>query len=321
MLEKTFEIIKDLKPGTYVAEDQACFDPAEMEALGRMLQRLNYAPSQLRKKLQEYNVTIVPANFYSEIPLIADIEKSFETRRTEDFDLIFRPEILKETLSHLTEFGHELVVPLEDDGSGRYFWNNTQFSYSDAMSYYCMIRHRKPKRIVEVGSGFSSLVASAAIQKNGFGEIVCIEPYPRAFLSDVPAVTNIIKVAAQELDARFFNEQMSEGDFLFIDSTHTVKHDSDCIHLYLRILPRIRKKIVVHAHDIFLPGTLSLKSMRDHQIYWTEQYLLYAYLLYNSRAVVRYSSAYNYIENRDGLDAMMHGKHGSGGGSLWFDHE
>ena len=318
MLEKTLGMLVGLKPGTYVPDGTRCFDERELRELGSVLQRLLYAPSQIRRTLQTFGVNLVPANFYSEVPLLDDIERSFDSDRVGGFDYVFDDQVLAHHLRLLSEFGSEFVAPVDPVEGAAFHWTNSQFSYSDAMAYYCMVRLRQPATIVEIGSGFSTLVAAAAIRRNGRGRIICIEPYPRDFLGDVPEA-QVISSRVQDVPVSFFNETLSDGDFLFIDSTHTVKHDSDCIYIYLRLLPRLAGNVVVHAHDIFFPRTFSLTQLRDEQIYWTEQYLLYAYLIDNRRTKVVFASCYNHGRHRDGLDAMMAGQYGSGGGSLWFE--
>jgi hypothetical protein len=166
------------------------------------------------------------------------------------------------------------------------------------MAYYCFIRHLKPKRIIEIGAGSSTLVADAACKANGQGEIICVEPFPASFLKDIDSVSSVIECVAQELTPAFFNDRLVDGDILFIDSTHTVKHGSDCLHLYLKMLPRIVPSIFAHVHDVWLPGTRSLGSLRDHQIYWTEEYLMMAYLIDNHRTEVLYGSNYHFLHNR-----------------------
>ncbi len=104
-------------------------------------------------------------------------------------------------------------------------------SYSDAMSYYSIIRHLRPKKVLEIGSGFSSLIALEALQKNGTGSLTCIEPFPREFLKKNTAI-DLVQKPAQEITAQYINDTLDNGDILCIDSTHTVKHGSDCLHLY-----------------------------------------------------------------------------------------
>jgi predicted O-methyltransferase YrrM len=318
LLDRTFKQLEGVAPGTYLPDDAACFDPAEIEELAAILRRLLYAPSVLRKRLQQLGVSLVPANFYSEIPGIEAIEASFRGA-PQRFDAVFEADLMARFLEELMPFAAEFDPPL-DPQEGCFSWKGGPFSFSDAMAYYSIVRRTKPRRILEIGSGWSTRVAAMACARNGGGEILCIEPYPPDFLAAIPGVT-LRQCLAQELDVAFFNETLADGDILFIDSTHTVKHGSDCIHLYLRVLPEIARRILVHAHDIFLPGTLPEYQLRDQQIYWTEQYLLYAYLLDNPRTQMLYGSEWHMQRNRDALTRFMHGRFEPGGASVWFSQE
>jgi hypothetical protein len=320
MLEKTFALLNDIPAGTYVPEENKCYDDAEIEQLSQILKRLVWAPSQIRKKLQQAGVTIIPCNFYSEIPSIEDIERSFDAP-AQSFDLIFVDSRMKEALAELHRFSHEFDPPRAASGGGSYSWEGNPFSFSDAMAYYCMIRHHKPATIIEVGAGWSTLVADLALKANGAGEIICIEPFPPEFLRGIGSVKTLIEQPVQDISPAFFNESLRGGDFLFIDSTHTVKHGSDCLHLYLSVLPRLLRSVFIHAHDIRLPATFPLNELRDKHVYWTEQYLLMAYLIDNPRTTVEYGSTYHFLRNRQQLNAFMHGRFHAGGGSLWFSQK
>lgn len=186
-----------------------------------------------------------------------------------------------------------------------------------SMAYYCVLRHLKPNHVLEVGSGFSTLVALRALEKNGSGKLSCIEPFPRPWLTALQDRLTLHVNLVQSLEADFFNENLRSGDVFFIDSTHTVKAGSDCLHLYLRILPGILSDVTIHVHDILLPFPLDRSQAMKHN-YWTEQYLLYAYLLDNPRTKVLFGSRYHYRLNRPRLDAFMRDRWQSGGGSFWF---
>jgi hypothetical protein len=318
VLEKTTAMLEQYKAGTYVPDEVVCYDEAEIQELGQLLAKLVYAPSKLRKKLQSMGITITRSDFYSEIPTIADIEASFERpSRLLLMDPFKEATFLQEFLQDLTAFSADFVPPVKPTREGEYAWESGGFGYSDAMAYYSMIRRFRPKTIVEMGCGISTLIASMACERNGIGRIIAIEPFPAPFLSKIPRV-ELIQSTAQDLDEEFVNKNLSAGDVFFIDTTHTVKHDSDCLHIYLRILPNIKSEVFVHVHDIRLPGPLPIQMMRDHQLFWNEQYLLYAYLLGNPRTRVLYGSAYHHQSNRDLLDKFMHGRYASGGASLWF---
>lgn len=320
MLEKTLALLSGIKPGTYLPDDVTCHDPAELDALGAVLERLMYAPSSIRRLLQQkFGVTITRADFYSEIPTIADLEQSFATPSLLKLDGIFPDNaVMLAELERLTAASHDFDPPRQSSRPGEFAWEGGPFSYSDAMSYYAMIRTRKPRTIVEIGSGWSTAVAQQACAKNGFGRIVCVERYPSAYLEAIDGV-EVVEHRAQDLEASFFNDLLRDGDILFIDSTHTVKHDSDCLHIYLRILPLIQAKITIHIHDICLPDTLPLEQMRDRQVFWNEQYLLYAYMCGNPRTRVIFGSRYHVLRNSHLLNAFMWGRYQSGGASFWFE--
>jgi hypothetical protein len=186
------------------------------------------------------------------------------------------------------------------------------------MAYYAMVRTRKPRTIVEIGSGWQTRVAQMACERNGMGRIICIEPEPNIFLEAVRGV-EVVKRRTQDLETEFFHSMLRDGDMLFVNSTHTVKHDGDCLHIYLRILPAIEAAVSVQIHNIYLPETLPLNEMRDEQIFWNEQYLLYAYLSSKPRARVIYGSRYHLRYNSGALNRFMCGRYRAGGASFWFE--
>ena len=296
----------------------------DVNLLGPLLRSVVWADRAGRHKLQQFGVNVSPVNFYSSIPSIDEIDSSYEYAPGPPpylLDSIFDRDLLARTLDTLAPFAREFSPP--EDGNEqsceRFFWKNSQFSYSDAMSYYCFVRRLEPKHIVEIGSGFSTLVALEAVAANGSGAITCIEPFPREFLRRRTDLT-LKEIRAQDVDRSYLNDVLQDGDVLFIDSTHTVKTGSDCLHIYLRLLPPIRRHIFIHVHDVFLPFGLPKDWLLDQQIYWTEQYLLLAWLLDNPRAKVLYGSNYHHHFNRPALDAFMNGRYPSGGGSFWIEY-
>jgi hypothetical protein len=294
-------------------------------SIGAMLKRLAAADKETIAKIQAYGVDVIPVNFYSNTPSITEIERSYEYTSDEPPYLdtaVFKPEPLLQTLRQLLQFSTEFNPPVngnEDEPSG-FFWSNSVFSYSDAMSYYCFVRLIKPATIVEIGSGFSTLVAIQAVEQNRSGKIHCIEPYPRRFLSKLNRI-ELHTVIAQEISPEFLNDILRDNDILFIDSTHTVKTGSDCLHIYLRLLPRIKRKIFVHVHDVFLPFGMPKNWLLNNRYFWTEQYLLLAFLIDNPKARVIYGSNYNARWNSSLMEELMKQKYGYGGGSLWFRYD
>lgn len=287
-----------------------------------MLQGLLWSDTETRRVLEAHGISLTPSNFYSSIPSLSEIESSFEGQVNAPYhnDELFKADHLMGVLRELREFAGELAAPVHDDPDSPkdFFWDNGQFEYSDAISYYSFIRSRKPNKIIEIGSGFSTLIASKAIEANGFGSIVCIEPYPRPFLESIQHVDDVVKKPVQEIDAEWINFQLSDNDILFIDSTHTVKIGSDCLHIYLRLLPKLRHKLLIHIHDVFLPDGMPAEWAKTKHIYWTEQYLLFAYLLDNPTIQIEWGSHYHMKFNKQQLEELAPPHILPGGSSFWF---
>ena len=297
----------------------------EIAMIGPILQRLMWADHNIRRQIQKWGVNVLPINIYSNSPSLDEVDTSFEYEESQSppylNDHLFNREMQRVVLEKLTIYSPEFDPPIDGDEEkpNGYFWKNGQFSYSDAMAYYCFIRQLRPSTILEIGSGFSTLVAIQAIGKNGTGEIHCVEPYPRPFLVEAAHIT-LHKRVAESLDIEFINDLLSDGDVLFIDSTHTVKSGSDCLNIYLRLLPGVRHNIFVHVHDVFLPYGLPKPWLIDKQIFWTEQYLLMGFLLDNPKTQILFGSNYADHFLSDKLTRFMGGKAIAGGGSLWFSY-
>ncbi len=293
----------------------------DLKQLLVLANRYKFAGPEVQRYLQDGGVIIEPARFYSPIPLLAEIEEAFEYREDSPFsgNGFFDLTVLEGNLRELSFFSKEFDPPIGGDRAqpAGYFWGNGMFSYSDAMSDYSMIRKTKPETIIEVGSGFSTLVAREALSVNGKGRLVCVEPFPRPWLRAMTDL-ELIEAPAQALEAGFYNDRLMDGDVLFIDSTHSVKIGSDCLHLYLRVLPQIDYSIYVHVHDVFLPYGMPKNWAIDKHIYWTEQYLLLAYLIENERCAFVFGSHLAQRRSPKLLDEFMHGRYPGGGGSFWM---
>ena len=322
MLEKTLAMLADVAPGTYLPDDVECYDPAELDALGGVLRRLIYSPSSIRRLLQQkFGVTITRADAYGEIPAIAELERSFAAPSQLTLDGIFpdNATMLAE-LDRLVKVSHEFDPPQTSSRAGEYAWQNGSFSFSDAVAYYAMIRTRRPRTIVEIGGGWHTRIAQMACARNGMGRVISIEPDPGEFLAALEGI-ELVRRRVQDVETEFFNGLLRDGDMLFIDSSHTVRHDGDCLHIFLRILPGLDASVSVQVHDINLPETLSLEQLRDKQVFWSEQYLLYAYMCGNPRTRAVFGSRYHARHNPDVLEQLMHGRYRAGGASFWFEQE
>ena len=300
----------------------------EFDAALAVMQKLLWADPQDRERLQTLGLNLIPCNFYSSTPSISETYSSYEYNESEPpylHSVLFDQEKLRAELIKLIPYAVDFNPAEVDDHETctSYFWKNGQFTCSDAMAYYAYVRQIRPKTIVEIGSGFSSLIALEALGKNGTGRLHCIEPFPRPFITSLSneGALQLETIRAQDLTVEMLNSTLQDGDILFIDSTHTVKTGSDCVHIYLRLLPKITRKIFVHVHDVFLPFGLPQKWLIDHQIYWTEQYLLLALLIDNPRTKLLFGNAYHKHFNDDLLTKLMQGRSESGGASFWFEFD
>ena len=162
--------------------------------------------------------------------------------------------------------------------------DNGSFESGDAECWYQIIRANKPKRIIEIGSGNSTLMAIKAIKKNQSEQLnytcehICIEPYEMPWLEQMDIT--IIREKVEEMDLSFFS-QLKENDILFIDSSHVIRPQGDVLFEYLELLPSLNKGVIVHIHDIFSPRNYPKSWLQDDIRFWNEQYLVEAFLSNN----------------------------------------
>lgn len=298
---------------------------AELRLLVSLAKRALWTDKTVKRRLQDAGVNISPANFYSSIPLVSDVENSFEYRQESSgvapyavgglFDRNVMTAFLDAISIHAAEFNPPADGDLEHPAG--FFWNNPAFSYSDAMAYYCVLRTLRPKRVLEIGSGYSTLVADMALRANGEGELVLVEPYPKPFLKALATVSELIERPVQDIPESELVALIDSSQVWFIDSTHTVKTGSDCLYIYLKVMPQVSSDVMCHSHDIYLPYAMPARMALEKNIFWTEQYLLQAYLLDNPKAQVVFGSTYLKRAMPERSKAFMRGR-GDGGGSIWY---
>lgn len=189
----------------------------------------------------------------------------------------------------------------------QYFVNNGTFGSVDGEILYCMVRHLKPAKFIEVGSGNSTFLSAQAVLKNkeedsGHDcELTAIEPYPSdALKNGFDGLSRLVTKEVQQVPISEFH-QLDGNDILFIDSSHVLKIGSDVQHLYLRVLPELRKGTVVHIHDIFLPAEYPRRWIMDGKLFWNEQYLLQAFLMFNDSFEILWAGSYMHLKHPDEL--------------------
>ena len=190
-----------------------------------------------------------------------------------------------EILGRLT-FSEELKdIPAKKPEGLQFYLNNGMFGSGDAEYWYQLIRLKKPKRIFEVGSGQSTLMAIKASLKNQEEgpdyrcEHVCIEPYGVPWLEKTGV--SVLRKKVEDVEVSFFSK-LEENDILFIDSTHIIRPEGDVLFEYLELLPTLKNGVIVHVHDVFSPRNYLNEWLNSRVLFWNEQYLLEAFLSHNN---------------------------------------
>lgn len=183
------------------------------------------------------------------------------------------------------QYAEELAgIPMHRADGAEFHFNNGFFESGDAEYWYQLIRTVKPKRIIEIGSGFSTMMAMRALRKNreiSAGhqcEHICVEPYEQRWLEKSGA--RVIRQRVEDIQPDWLLE-LDENDVLFIDSSHIIRPEGDVLFEYLQLLPRLRRGVIVHVHDIFSPRNYLSQWLREDVWFWNEQYLLEAFLTQN----------------------------------------
>jgi predicted O-methyltransferase YrrM len=193
---------------------------------------------------------------------------------------------LSEQLTILKSFSYneELIkFPIHRTKKVEFYYNNKSYCSGDAEYLYSLIRFVKPKRIIEIGSGFSTLMARNAIEFNkienpGYTCLhICIEPFEQKWLERLEI--DLIRQRVESLDLSKF-DQLSSNDILFIDSSHIIRPQGDVLFEYLELLPNLKPGVLIHIHDIFTPKDYLNEWIYGHKL-WNEQYLLEAFLTFN----------------------------------------
>lgn len=238
------------------------------------------------------SLSILPGHFYSPVVMPEELygreNAVFESENIELYGININEAEQLKLLNIIKTYYPDIHFPFNQTSNYRYYFNNDYFSYNSAIELFGIIRHFKPKKIVEVGSGFSSALM---IDTNEFFmdnkiELTFIEPFPtrlNSLLRGEDKVKHlIIEKIVQDVDIKYFLS-LDENDILFIDSSHVSKTGSDLNHLLFKILPKLRKGVIIHFHDIFYPFEYPKDwVMQKGGFGWNENYILRAFLTNNS---------------------------------------
>lgn len=250
-----------------------------------------------------FGIHILPVHYYSPVPNILELQKTRDAWSKKS-ELPGVTVSLDEQAANL----QVICMPYQSEYAGSKFYKQAVsdhfgqgYGYIEAQALHGFIRHYKPRRIVEVGSGVSTYCMLKATEMNAKeigcnSEIVSIEPYPSSGLRALPEI-ELMTQQVQTMPFEVFTE-LGENDLLFIDSSHAVKAGSDVNYLILEVLPRLQKGVIVHFHDIFLPYDYQRDIYRTF-FHWAETSLLHAFLIFNEKAKILVCLGHLHYERQD----------------------
>ena len=277
-----------------------------------------------------------PGHYYSVIPHITDSYNVTEAKFSNlDFNDNNHLSIINELENYLTDFDtnfgsseRDIVSMYERKFELKYTLMNGWFEWMDSRLLYYFLQKNRPKKIIEIGSGNSTLLTYNT--KKMFNlelDIICIEPYPNESLRMLALQEEItlIENKLEDVEIKMF-EELGENDILFIDSTHVAKLNSDVMYYFTQIFPILKSGVMVHIHDIFFPYDYPLDWLK-RGMFWNEQYFLYVFLQFNSKFKIQFCCSYAAYKFKDQLENIQKNwyelKNGItesvvGGGSIWL---
>ncbi len=265
----------------------------------------------LRKPTRRLGFDLEVRTFYSPIPDLSMLGDDVFSHRSSlpgiELDLDSQLAYIERELG---EFVGEFSPPRSPTADRtEFFLDNGLFQSGDAELLYAVIRRHRPRTVLELGAGFSTLVAAAAVRANrAHGHetrLISCDPYAsRQTAATVDGLAELRSVAAERIDEAEFGA-LGDGDVLFIDSSHTVRVGGDVVHLLCEVVPRLAPGVLVHVHDVYLPYQYPREWFEQLHWYWAEQYLLQALLVDNPRLQVLIAAHALWRERRDGLTHLI----------------
>lgn len=277
------------------------------------------------------NETYPPGHFYSAIP---NIDNNYNKNEAEFINLDYNDKSHQDILSHIRDyledfdnaFGHKNVKERQEEC--KYSLLNGVFEWMDARLLHYFLQKNKPKRIIEIGSGNSTLlIYNTKTMYNLNLEIICIEPYPSEYLKKLNEFGKItlIEDKLENVNLAMFSI-LEENDILFIDSSHVLKLGSDVMFYFTKIFPILKKNVLIHIHDIFFPYDYPLDWLKKG-IFWNEQYFLYVFLQHNTKFKIKFCNSYAGYKYQEELKKLQENtyeiknnlvNYAFSGGSIWL---
>ncbi|HWE28433.1 MAG TPA: class I SAM-dependent methyltransferase [Polyangia bacterium] len=294
----------------------------ELEGLRRQLDTVRSEVESLRR-FQGWE----PGHYYSPVPDLDDIrnrrEEIFAFARNEIAGVTLNEARQLALLAELAPLIKEHPFSKEKNDGARYFFANEMFGGTDGLALYGMLQWLKPRRYLEIGSGFSSAIALDVNERHLSGnlEITLIEPYMDRLRTlmrpgDADRV-RLLEVPVQSVPDTIF-QSLEPNDVLFIDSTHVSKVGSDVNRIFFEILPLLPAGVYVHFHDIFFPFEYPQSWILEEKRQWNEDYMMRTFLQFNDAFEVVLFNDFLAKRHHSEVQQLVPGFLDDGGGSIWL---
>lgn len=269
---------------------------------------------------------VPPGHFYSPVPSRADVEAYREHRSKPLPETLpgidLRLEAQAGLLATFKGFYDEQPFKAERHDGARYWLENGFFEYGDGLALYCMFRLLQPRRVIEIGSGFSSAAALDVSERylGSAPELTFIDPNPERLLELArPGDLERHRLLRQPVQAVPLSEfaALADRDVLLIDSTHVSRLGSDVNYEFFEVLPRLAAGVYVHVHDIFYPFDYPLAWVEEGRG-WNESYLLRSFLQFNDAFEIVWFNDLVTTRFRDQFERDFPLWLKNSGGSIWL---
>jgi hypothetical protein len=297
-----------------------------LNSLGYDIRRITGRPSVVTANTP--TMFVPPGHFYSPIANSDEVDRHLTLTNPQRFiDSV--PEVSIDRSAMVRKWN--ALVPFMNsapfretptDGL-RYGYENDFYSFGDASILHGMLRFHRPKKIIEIGCGYSSACTLDTVDRylDGNCQLTFIEPFPQRLLDligDAAKRVRILDHSVQDTSLGIF-EELSSGDVLFIDSTHVLRPGSDVCFELFQVLPRLARGVLVHFHDMFWPFEYPRSWIVQENRSWNELYAVRAFLMYNKAwEVVMFN---DYMANFEAplIESTYPAFLRNSGGALWLE--
>jgi len=262
---------------------------------------------------ERFRIHVTPVHFYSPLPNTRELAPEIWDAHSELVGIDMREDGQLELLGEISDAyraEYSALPSRATSDEARYYVDNVSFTSVDGEMLYALVRRLRPRRILEAGSGMSTRLIAQALGANATDErepceYIVIDPYPGPVIrGGLGQISRLIEQRVQDVELSELTA-LGENDILFIDSSHALKIGSDVRFLFLEVIPRLAPGVVVHVHDVFLPAEYPRQwVMGDHR-FWNEQYLLQAFLAFNTTWEVLWAGSYMHLRHPDALAAAF----------------